>query len=200
MNREQTIEAIKVMQAWVDGKVIQVGKQKAPWLHPNWTSLGGSASGEHVVWDFTSISIQYRIKPAPLERWIVTDGAGNETLYFHDPRPVLAVLETAAMFVEVTEDEVKPACDAGLSPATIIPASVRPLLRQFMVGDKGKTVGGWAYSVRAATDNGHLYVEHNDNGLPSQVRRQYEMIHAKDGSAGAAGPDHQLLTPDEFLP
>lgn len=195
MNREQTIEAIKVMQAWVDGKVIQVGKQKAPWLHPNWTSLGGSASGEHVVWDFTSISIQYRIKPAPLERWIVTDGAGNETLYFHDPRPGLAVLETAAMFVEVTEDEVKPACDAGLPPAAIIPPSVRPLLRPFKVGDKGKTAGGWRYIVLRELQQ---VIEVLHEG--SDPFQWHEMLHDKNGGAGPGGESHQLLPPDEFLP
>ena len=54
MNIEQTIEAIKVMQAFVDGKEVEVQLPAGNWetMAPNWN------------WDDT----EYRIKPTPTLR------------------------------------------------------------------------------------------------------------------------------------
>lgn len=161
MNRPTTSEAIKVMQAYIDGKTIQgrphsLGWQteKAPWEDLAWDP----------AWDWKVY--EYRIKPdKPRERWIVTDGAGNETLYFHDPRAKLVVFESAAKFVEVIAEDTQAAHKAGFTPKTIVPPSVRPLLRPFKKGDKGKTVGGWLYVVRDVAFDGYLYVEHDDGGF-----------------------------------
>jgi hypothetical protein len=61
MNREQTIEAIKVMQAFVDGKTIEC----------NWSfNFGSSGWSELIepVWNFDRF--KYRIKPtAKLRPW-----------------------------------------------------------------------------------------------------------------------------------
>lgn len=54
MNKEQTLEAIKVMQAYVDGEEIEVsayGKIWQPVREPSWH------------WD----DVEYRIKPKPVE-------------------------------------------------------------------------------------------------------------------------------------
>lgn len=56
MNREETIEAIKVMQAWVDGKKVQV------FVRGNWYDVIDSD------WDWSDHA--YRIKPEPRE-WLV---------------------------------------------------------------------------------------------------------------------------------
>lgn len=59
MTREETIEAIKVMQAWLDGEKVQV------------RSLYASSDEWHDIcllrWNFAGN--QYRIKPKPLEVW-----------------------------------------------------------------------------------------------------------------------------------
>lgn len=49
MNREQTIEAIKVMQAWVDGKQLEFRTASTGWQEV-----------KHPVWDF--VCYYYRIK------------------------------------------------------------------------------------------------------------------------------------------
>lgn len=182
MNRDATVKAIQVMQASLEGKPIQALNEQNQWED--------CPADSSPAWHWATTA--YRVKPeGPRTRWIVTDALGTETLYFHDPGYGLAVLETAAKFVEVMEDEVKPAYDAGRPSATIIPPSVRPLLRHFMVGDKGKTVGGWQYTVLRDFDQ-TIEVLH-EGGEPS---RRYEMIHDKNGRAGPAGEDHQLLTPE----
>lgn len=68
MTREETIEAIKVMQAWVDGEKVQV------------RSLYASSDEWHDIcllrWNFAGN--QYRIKPKPLEVWHwVSDETGE---------------------------------------------------------------------------------------------------------------------------
>ena len=63
MNREETKKAIEVMQAYVDGKTIQVYDDD----HLTWIDSIGPAWN----WNFGS----YRVKPEPLECWItVFDG------------------------------------------------------------------------------------------------------------------------------
>ena len=57
MNREETIEAIKVMQAFVDGKTVQYKSSNS-----GWKSAGTP------VWNF--IEYSYRVKPEPIELWI----------------------------------------------------------------------------------------------------------------------------------
>ena len=63
MTREQTIEAIRVMQAYVDGKEVQVRSRK--WnpresLKPDWVDE------ELSCWNFEDFD--YRIKPTPVLR------------------------------------------------------------------------------------------------------------------------------------
>ena len=60
MNKTETIEAIKVMQAYVDGEDIQYNgefKSSPVW---NWTN-GGS----------------YKVKPVPIEIWCMANSAGH---------------------------------------------------------------------------------------------------------------------------
>jgi len=54
MNKEQTSEAITVMQAYVDGAEIEIGPEWATVKEPTWT------------WTYS----EYRIKPGPREFWI----------------------------------------------------------------------------------------------------------------------------------
>lgn len=127
MNREQTIKAIGIMQSWLDGKTIQVkGDGDKAWADAAPVEL---ESGQP-AWQWkTNV---YRIKPAePRTRYVVTDGAGNETLYFHDPSQGLAVFETVAKFVELMEDEAKPSQ----------PPSPPPRTGPLFVGDRVKFIG-----------------------------------------------------------
>ena len=63
MNREETIAAIKVMQAFVDGAEIEV----SPRHSDEWV-----ASGPDWSWKVCD----YRIKPKPLELWVGMDCGG----------------------------------------------------------------------------------------------------------------------------
>ncbi len=64
MNREETIAAIKVMQAYVDGAEIEVrSRNSSAWVR--WTTP---------VWDWDRCN--YRIKPKPREMWVVFDAKG----------------------------------------------------------------------------------------------------------------------------
>ncbi len=58
MNKKETIEAIKVMQAFVDGDDIKVDEQTNKY-NVNNSELGWNWSG-----------FKYRVKPKPIERWI----------------------------------------------------------------------------------------------------------------------------------
>jgi len=55
MTREQTIEAIRVMQAYVDGKEVQYEVPNKEWI-----------TTDQPAWNF--ISYTYRIKPTPVLR------------------------------------------------------------------------------------------------------------------------------------
>ena len=59
MNRTGTTEAIKIMQAWLDGKAIE-GRSRAiePWAIEGWEPIIGDPQ-----WDWARFD--YRIKPEP---------------------------------------------------------------------------------------------------------------------------------------
>ena len=67
MNKEETIEAIKVMQAFVDGEKIKakIGPHARTIDHPAW-------NWEH---------IEYEVKPKPREAWV----AFKQRADFSDP-------------------------------------------------------------------------------------------------------------------
>ena len=93
MTREQTIEAIRVMQAYVDGKEVQVRSRK--WnpresLKPDWVDE------ELSCWNFEDFD--YRIKPtATLRPWTADEvplGAWMRFKKVIDDRSVLAWTST----------------------------------------------------------------------------------------------------------
>lgn len=57
MTRDETIEAIKVMQAYVDGETVQFQRGDI------WRSMG-----DWPAWNFETT--KYRIKPPPAELWV----------------------------------------------------------------------------------------------------------------------------------
>lgn len=64
MNREETVEAIKVMQAWVDGRK---GLQYRPTDHSEWYDIHEDYVGT-MCWDWDKFD--YRIKPtSKLRPW-----------------------------------------------------------------------------------------------------------------------------------
>jgi hypothetical protein len=69
MTKEQTLEAIKVMQAWCDGRKIQVrGKRDSGaigWrqISTEWAYM--SIHTDYVLWDWDAN--EYRIAPEPIE-------------------------------------------------------------------------------------------------------------------------------------
>lgn len=144
MNHAATVKAISVMQASLEGKTIQALNE-----HNQWEDCPADSSP---AWHWATTA--YRVKPSgPRTRWIVTDGVGNETLYFHDPSQGLAVLETAAKFVEVMEDEAKP-----IQPPP--PPPPPPRTGPLVIGDRVKFIGnlkdvpvGTLATVTAANPN-----------------------------------------------
>ncbi len=72
MNRERARELLPIIQAYADGKVVQV-KFSGP--VERWSSV------EDPTWFACS---EYRIKPEPLEHWCISDGeqalGNNESL------------------------------------------------------------------------------------------------------------------------
>ena len=64
MDREETIEAIKVMQAFVDGEDILVNEQ----------SVKYNAIHSELGWNW--IAFKYKVKPKPIERWITVYDTG----------------------------------------------------------------------------------------------------------------------------
>lgn len=64
MNREQTIEAIKVMQAWVDGEVVQC------YWADEWHDM------PHYDVNWSLFTHAYRIKPKPMRKYVVIDSYG----------------------------------------------------------------------------------------------------------------------------
>ena len=70
MNKEQTVEAIKVMTAYVDGAEIESNWGQNKWCH----LTDGVVPG----WDWTKAD--YRIKPKLREFWITDPGASSDVL------------------------------------------------------------------------------------------------------------------------
>ena len=65
LNRDAVIDRIKVMQAYIDGEAIEVDSF-GEWVdstQPNWGNL-----------------CNYRIKPTPVERWVVKDLCTDKVL------------------------------------------------------------------------------------------------------------------------
>lgn len=69
MNREETAAAIKVMQAYVDGKEIQFKER----LKGEWQNFNPASCTPEWWWG----SYDYRIKPTPVKLWVVTDAKGT---------------------------------------------------------------------------------------------------------------------------
>ncbi len=74
MNKQETAEAIKVMQAYVDGTEIECKTGMDEWL-----------SGVEPAWDF--LHGQYRIKPKPREFWIDTVATEHSHLKAFEQEP-----------------------------------------------------------------------------------------------------------------
>ena len=85
MTREQTIEAIRVMQAYVDGKEVQYEVPNKEWI-----------TTDQPAWNF--ISYTYRIKPTPVLRpWTADEvplGAWIRFKKVIDDRSILAWTST----------------------------------------------------------------------------------------------------------
>ncbi len=78
MNKQETAEAIKVMQAWIDGADIEAlsNEDEGEWVHIK--SFGPS-------WGWSKQ--KYRIKPSPREFWITVEPPG-ETLVAWSQEPL----------------------------------------------------------------------------------------------------------------
>lgn len=80
MNKDQTKEAIKVMQAYVDGEEIEVIDRDDP--NAEWKPYS-----DRFDWDFDCH--KYRVKPKPLECFVVVSD-GNEVIEFSTCKDSLA--------------------------------------------------------------------------------------------------------------
>ena len=69
MNREQTIETIKVMQAWVDGEVVQC----------YWADEWHDVPTDEINWSLFTHA--YRIKPKPMRKYVVVGSSGVPYVY-----------------------------------------------------------------------------------------------------------------------
>lgn len=142
MNRTGTTEAIKIMQAWLDGNPIE-GRSRAiePWAIEGWEPIVGDPQ-----WDWTRFD--YRIKPEPrvLHFAEFSNGAlsyqplSNDEVqrYTVDKGPKSTRL---VKFVEVMDEPAKPE------------ASIHAKYT-FKLGDEGLTAGGWPYRVVSIDNNG----------------------------------------------
>jgi hypothetical protein len=66
MNREQTIEAIKVMQAWVDGEVIQgLGTLEGETEWADLDACGATWTADRGPPGWNWLTVTYRVKPEP---------------------------------------------------------------------------------------------------------------------------------------
>jgi len=72
MNREETKELIKVMQAYVDGEVVEFINQYCKWQQ----------IGDHHNWGSRT---QYRIKPKPRIIWVYYPAKGDLAAYSSRP-------------------------------------------------------------------------------------------------------------------
>lgn len=127
MNREQTIEAIKVMQAWVDGKACQYNCDAHGWR---------DFDGDDCPWNLPDA--RYRIKPEPRTLYFAEFSNGMlsrnpldeaEISRYGDPRVIRST--KLVKFVEVVEDEAKP----------IQPPPPPPRTGPLVIGDRVKFIG-----------------------------------------------------------
>ena len=71
MNRAETKQAIAVMQAWLEGKSIQVASPSSGKLSEQWLDL----KEEQPRWDW--YTLVYRVKPQPEELYVVYARSGR---------------------------------------------------------------------------------------------------------------------------
>lgn len=139
MNREQTIEAIKVMQAWVDGKTIQVkGDGDTTWADAGSVEIESRQPG----WQWkTNV---YRIKPEPRTVYLAEFSNGaldrhlldeHEVRRYADPRMIPTRL---VKFVEVMEDEAK---GASIPAVKAVPPQHLPGTGPLVIGDRVQFTG-----------------------------------------------------------
>lgn len=77
MNREETKQAISVLQAYVDGAEIECKDRRSQQGFENrWDQC---TPCEYLIWNFETH--EYRIKPKPREFWITESGIGNATAH-----------------------------------------------------------------------------------------------------------------------
>src|SRR5690554_7752923 len=85
MNEEQTLKAIEVMQAYVEGKKIQY----------YWNAAGRWIDVDPPIWEWASGG-EYRVKPVskpsinwdhvrPVYKWLATDADGGTYVYKEEP-------------------------------------------------------------------------------------------------------------------
>jgi hypothetical protein len=87
MNREETKELIKVMQAYVDGEIVQVRHQADP--DRLWADCVCSPD-----WFFHNR--EYRIKPKPRIIWVVQTEGGSIYSFGTDKKDALSAARVAA--------------------------------------------------------------------------------------------------------
>lgn len=75
MNRDETIKAIEVMQALVDGKTIECRNGWGYLGYGKWFAINPDDPDWRMEWDF--IQNEYRIKPEPRIIYALVDAQGN---------------------------------------------------------------------------------------------------------------------------
>jgi hypothetical protein len=95
MNREETKELIKVMQAYVDGEVVEFINQYCKWQQ----------IGDHHNWGSRT---QYRIKPKPRIIWAVQTGGGSIYSFGTDKKDALSAARVAASIPSFSGAEAIP--------------------------------------------------------------------------------------------
>jgi len=76
MNKQQTRDAIKVMQAYVDGEEIEVRGSTVEWIAED---LGV------IPWQWSTC--EYRIKPKPREFWINPEADDSDAIIYEAFNP-----------------------------------------------------------------------------------------------------------------
>lgn len=95
MNRRETSKAVAVMQAFADGKEVEVAERRHDKKAPNWRHTTTP------IWDWADYD--YRIKPEPRRIWatIASDGT-LVTATSH--KPVAALAHNYSEFIEVIKE------------------------------------------------------------------------------------------------
>lgn len=74
MTRERCKELLPVMTAWANGEVIQCRCRHKNGSYGAWEDLRGTGAGDDPHW---CSDLDYRVKPKPLEVWLVLDAADH---------------------------------------------------------------------------------------------------------------------------